>query len=72
MNQVNKPRTISDLSKKELMDFIMTLNKCMQDYDNNIEYRIKCSEKVEWDSIKTIPVSAKGLKKIQYARNIKR
>lgn len=72
MNQVNNPRTIADLSKKELMDFIMTLNKCMQDYDNDIEYRMKSSEKVEWDSIKTIPVSEKSLKKIQHARNIKR
>ena len=45
MNQINESRTIADLSKKELTDFIMTLNKCMQDYDNDIEYRMKCSEK---------------------------
>lgn len=74
MNQVNKSRTIADLSKKELMDFIMTLNKCMQDYDNDIEYRMECSEKAEWDSIKSNPnmVSQKSLKRLQYARNIKR
>ncbi len=74
MNKSNKPRTIADLSKKGLMDFIMTLNKCMQDYDNDIEYKMKCSEKSEWDSIKSNPniLSQKGLKKLLYARKLKR
>lgn len=72
MNQNNRSRTFADLSKKELMDFIMTLNKCMQDYDNDIEYRMKCSEKAECDSIKSSPVSKRSLKRLQYARNIKR
>ena len=72
MNQANKTRTIADLSKEDLMDFIMTLNKCMQDYDNDIEYRMKCSEKVECDSIKSNPVSQRSLKRLQYIRNIKR
>ncbi len=72
MNQNNRSRTFADLSKKELMDFIMTLNKCMQDYDNDIEYRMKCSEKAEYDSIKSSPVSKRSLKRLQYARNIKR
>ena len=72
MNQINESRTIADLSKKELMDFIMTLNKCMQDYDNDIEYRMKCSEKAELDSIKSSSVSKRSLKRLQYSRNIKR
>lgn len=72
MQQVNKTRTFADLSKQELMEFIMTLNKCMQDYDNDIEYRMKCSEKAEWDSIKSNPVSQRSLKRLQYTRSIKR
>lgn len=72
MQQVNKTRTFADLSKEELMEFIMTLNKCMQDYDNDIEYRMKYSEKAEWDSIKSKPVSQRSLKRLQYARSIKR
>jgi len=72
MNQINKYKTIADLSKKELMEFIMTLNNCMQDYDNDIEYRMKCSEKAECDSIKYKPVSQRSLKRLQYTRSIKR
>lgn len=30
----------------------MTLNKCMQDYDNDIKYRMKCIEKVEGELYK--------------------
>lgn len=54
------------------MEFIMTLNNCMQDYDNDIEYRMKCSEKAECDSIKYKPVSQRSLKRLQYTRSIKR
>ncbi len=72
MNQVNKARTIEDLSQKELMDFIITLNKFMQDYDNNIEHKMKRSEKAEWDSIKsdTHTVSRKNLKRLYYSRKL--
>lgn len=74
MKQVNNSRTIADLSEKELMDLIITLNKCMQDYDNDIEYRMKCSEKAEWESLKSNSntVSQESLKKIYYAKKIKR
>ncbi len=71
MNQVNKTRTFADLSKTELMDLIKTLNKCMQEYDNDIEGRMKRSEEVEWNSIKSNPVSQRSLKRLQYIRNIK-
>lgn len=74
MKQVNNSRTIADLSEKELMDLIITLNKCMQDYDNDIEYRMKCSEKAEWESLKSNPntVSQESLKKLYYAKKLKR
>jgi len=72
MKQASKITSIGDLSKEELMEFITILNKCMKDYDNDIEYRMKCSEKAEWDSIKSSPVSQRGLKRLQYTRNKKR
>ncbi len=62
MNQANKTRTFADLSKTELMDLIKTLNKCMQEYDNDIEGRIKRPEEVEWNSIKSNQVSQRSLK----------
>lgn len=54
------------------MNFIMTLNECMRDYDNNIEHRMKYSEKAEFNSMKSSLVSKEGSKKLQYVRNIKR
>lgn len=72
MQQTTKNKDFSDLSKKELMDFILTLNKCMQEYEMNIENRMNFSEKIEWESIKQEPISFRSLKRVQSVRNRKR
>lgn len=72
MQQTTKNKNFSDLSKKELMEFILTLNKCMQTYEMNIENRMNFSEKIELESIKQEPISYRSLKRVQSVRNIKR
>lgn len=54
------------------MEFIIVLNKCMQDYDNNIERRMNFSERTEYETIKSESVSCRSLKRIQHKRNIRR
>lgn len=72
MQQDEKKRSFADLSKSELMEFIIVLNKCMQDYDNNIERRMNFSERTEYETIKSESVSCRSLKRIQHKRNIRR
>lgn len=43
---------ISSLSKQKRMDFIKTLNECMEAYENNTERAIKRSDKAEWNTLK--------------------
>ena len=43
-------------SEKNVKDLLIILNNCMKSYENNIERRMKFSERVEWDSIKKEPV----------------
>lgn len=43
---------ISSWSKQKRMDFIKTLNECMEAYENNTERAIERSDKAEWNTLK--------------------
>ena len=69
---MNDNKQISDFNQEEMMEFINCLNACMQEYDRDIEFRMKQSEKIEWNELKKHNLSNEQKKHIYHMKNIKK